>query len=264
MVVLPCRALPESIFDELQGGGLSERADDSPSIGCFSGIVGGTVVLSEVQELALGFQLRLASLLATLRKRKDTAARGPRLIALSRIDLRQAVESGTFRRELLAELEGLQIALPPLRARSPENLPLLIGAILERLRSHGYPEKTISPRALMSLERHQWPGNIAELERLIERLVVTTEGPTIGLEHLPEELLESKVDPLLLSFDLERPLGEIVDEVTDRLEAAYLRSVLAQNHGRIDHTATQSGLSRRSVSDKLKRLGIDKNEFRKT
>jgi DNA-binding NtrC family response regulator len=262
MVVLPCRALPESIFDGLLANDRSDhRGASMPTRSSFAGLADGTLVLSDVQDLALGFQTRLAASLARLRNRQGPL-QGPRLIALSRVDPAAAVEVGAFRRDLLAELDGTRIALPPLRARSPENFPLLIGTILERLRSYGLPDKTISPRALISLERHDWPGNVGELERLVERLVVTTPGPVIGLENLPEELLESKVDPLLLTFDSERPLGEIVNEMTDRLEEAYLRGVLAQNHGRIDHTAEQSGLSRRSVSDKLKRLGIDKNEYR--
>lgn len=257
LVVLPCNALPDTLLDAV----LSEKPAEKHAVGPH----GGTLVLSEVHELSQTNQAKLSSLLAREQSESQRPPHPitPRIIGLSRIDPATAVASGNLRRDLLAHFEGSIIHLPPLRDRDPENLPLLIDSILERLRSCGFAEKTIAPHALMSLERHPWPGNIAELEHVLERLVVTTPGPVIGLEHLPEYLLESAIDPLLFAFDVERPLAEVVAELTERFESAYLRKALAQNHGRVDHTATYSGLSRRSVSEKLRRYGIDKHEFRR-
>ena len=96
----------------------------------------------------------------------------------------------------------------------------------------------------------------------MELLVVTTAAPEIGPEDLPAHVLPTREEPFSLDFELSRPLMDITDELTERVERAYLLRVLDTYRGRIDRCAEHCGLSRRSISEKLRRYGIDKAEFK--
>ncbi|HEU5119051.1 MAG TPA: helix-turn-helix domain-containing protein, partial [Isosphaeraceae bacterium] len=150
--------------------------------------------------------------------------------------------------------------------RGPENIPLLVNHFLKRLEEQGLPFKSFSREALSALTRHDWPGNVRELEHLVEQVVMTTPGHEITLDDLPPQVLvhlpEPHETPFSLDFDLERPLPEITEELTERAEKAYLTRVLETYNGRIDRSAEHCGLSRRSISEKLRRYNIDKAQFK--
>ena len=152
-------------------------------------------------------------------------------------------------------------SVPPLRERA-EDIPLLVDHFLKRLQERRYPAKTFARETLARLARYDWPGNVRELEHLIEQLVVTTPGPVIEPEDLPPQIVSTREEPFSLDFDLDRPLQDITDELTERVERAYLLRVLETHRGRIDRCAEHCGLSRRSISEKLRRYRIDKAEFK--
>ena len=91
---------------------------------------------------------------------------------------------------------------------------------------------------------------------------MTTPGPTIEPENLPPHLVSTREEPFSLEFDLHRPLQAITDELTERIERAYLQRVLERHRGRIDRCAKHCGLSRRSISEKLRRYQIDKRDYK--
>ena len=91
---------------------------------------------------------------------------------------------------------------------------------------------------------------------------MTTPGPVIEPENLPPQIVSTREEPFSLDFDLHRPLQEITDELTERIERAYLQRVLERYRGRIDRCAAHCGLSRRSISEKLRRYRIDKADFK--
>ena len=109
---------------------------------------------------------------------------------------------------------------------------------------------------------YDWPGNVRELEHVLEQAMVTTPGPMIEPENLPPQIVARHDEPFTLDFDHRRPLPEITAEFTRRIECAYLQRVLEKYRGRIELCAKHCGLSRRSISEKLRRYQIDKRAYK--
>jgi two-component system response regulator AtoC len=267
LLVVNCAALPENLLEsELFGHekGAFTGADRQRK-GRFELADGGTLFLDEIGEIPPGMQAKLLRVLqdGTFERvgGTETLRSDVRILAATNIDLAGAVRSGTFREDLYYRLNVVSVELPPLRERA-EDLPLLIDHFLGRLRERGYPAKSFAREALTRLSCYEWPGNVRELENLVEQLVVTTPGPVIHAEDLPQHIVATQEEPFTLDFDLARPLQPIIDELTERIERTYLRRVLEQYRGRIDACARHCGLSRRSISEKLRRYGIDKAEFK--
>ncbi|MGC8642946.1 MAG: helix-turn-helix domain-containing protein, partial [Isosphaeraceae bacterium] len=126
----------------------------------------------------------------------------------------------------------------------------------------GMPPRSLTHETLSRLQRYDWPGNVRELEHVIEQMMVTTSGPVIEPENLPPQIVPHREEPFSLEFDHKRPLQELTDEFTQRIERAYLERVLEKYRGRIDRCARHCGLSRRSISEKLRRYQIDKSDFK--
>ena len=151
--------------------------------------------------------------------------------------------------------------MPPLRQRL-EDIPLLVDHFLLKLVERNLPRKTFSRLALSRLLSYDWPGNVRELEHVIEQATVTTPGAVIEPENLPAQIVARHDEPFSLEFDHRRPLPEITAEFTCRIECAYLKRVLEKYRGRIELCARHCGLSRRSISEKLRRYQIDKRDFK--
>jgi two-component system NtrC family response regulator len=184
-----------------------------------------------------------------------------RVIAATNLNLAAAVADGRFREDLYYRLNVVSIDLPPLRERL-EDIPLLVNHFLAKLVERGMPERTLAHETHSRLLRYDWPGNVRELEHVIEQMVVTTPGRVIEPENLPPQIVPHREEPFSLEFDHGRPLMELTDEFTQRIERAYLFRVLEKFRGRIDRCAQHCGLSRRSISEKLRRYQIDKAEFK--
>lgn len=272
LVAVNCAALPEYLLEsELFGHerGAFTGADRQKK-GRFELAEGGTLLLDEVGEMPLGMQAKLLRFLQDGRFERvggtESLSVDCRVVAATNVDLASAVAEGRFREDLFYRLNVVTVDLPPLRERSPENIPLLVDHFLKRLQEQGLPPKRFSREAMTMLARHGWPGNVRELEHLVERVVMTTLGDEIGVDDLPPQVLSTLSDlqePMFsLDFDLERPLPEITEELTERAERAYLVRVLETYRGRIDRCAEHCGLSRRSISEKLRRYNIDKAQFK--
>ena len=267
LVAVNCAALPEPLLEsELFGHEKgSFTGADRQKKGRFEQAGGGTLLLDEIGELPMGMQ---AKLLRVLQDGTFDRVGGvepirvdARVLAATNVDLVRAVAAGKFREDLFYRLNVVPIELPPLRERV-EDLPLLVDHFLERLAERRLPAKTFAREAISRLARYEWPGNVRELEHLVEQLVVTTPGPVIGPENLPAHLVSTREEPFTLDFDPQRPLTSITDELTERVERAYLERVLERYRGRIDRCAAHCGLSRRSISEKLRRYRIDKADFK--
>lgn len=262
-----CAALPEQLIEsELFGHerGAFTGADRQRK-GRFELASGTTLFLDEIGELPLGMQAKLLRVLqdgifervgGTESIRTDC-----RVIAATNLDLAAAVAAGRFREDLFYRLNVVSIDLPPLRERL-EDVPLLVNHFLAKLVERGLPSRTLAHETLSRLMRYDWPGNVRELEHLIEQLVVTTPGPVIEPENLPSQIVPHREAPFSLEFDHRRPLHELTEEFTERIERAYLVRVLEKYRGRIDRCALHCGLSRRSISEKLRRYQINKRDFK--
>ena len=267
LLAVNCAALPETLLEsELFGHARGAfTGADRQRKGRFELADSGTLFLDEIAELPPAVQAMLLRVLqdGTFQRvgGSETLRADVRILAATNIDLAAAVAAGRFREDLYYRLNVVTIELPPLRER-PEDIPLLVDHVVGRLRERGYPARTFARETITRLCGYAWPGNVRELENLVEQLVVTAPGPEIRVEDLPPHIVAASEEPLTLDFDLSRPLQEITNELVERVERAYLHRVLEHYRGRIDACARHCGLSRRSISEKLRRYRIDKTEFK--
>jgi DNA-binding NtrC family response regulator len=196
-VAVSCAALPETLIEsELFG---HERGAFTSALhsrkGRFELADGGTLFLDEVGELSAAVQVKL---LRVLQEREFERVGGTRtlnvdirLIAASNRDLDNEVKVGRFRQDLFFRLNVVPLALPPLRER-PEDIPLLAAHFVTKsAEKHGQPMPELQPELIDVLQEYEWPGNVRELENLIERLVVLSSGPSLGIEFVPEKMLRA-------------------------------------------------------------------------
>jgi two-component system NtrC family response regulator len=267
LVAVNCAALPEPLLEsELFGHerGAFTGADHQKK-GRFELAHRGTLFLDEIGEMPLGMQAKLLRVLQDGRFERvggtEAIQTNCRVIAATNLNLAHAVAAGRFREDLFYRLNVFSIEMPPLRKRL-EDIPLLADHFLLKLFERNLPRKTISRVALSRFLTYDWPGNVRELEHVIEQAVVTTREAVIEPENLPAHIVARHEEPFSLEFDHRRPLPEITNELTSRIECAYLKSVLEKYRGRIELCARHCGLSRRSISEKLRRYQIDKRDFK--
>src|SRR5262245_60044622 len=267
LVAVNCAALPEHLLEtELFGHerGAFTGADRQKK-GRFELAQGGTLFLDEIGEMPLGMQAKLLRVLQDGRFERvggvEQVQTDCRVIAATNLNLAEAVAAGRFRDDLFYRLNVFSIEMPPLRKRL-EDIPLLVNHFLDKLAERDLPVKTLSRLALSRLMTYDWPGNVRQLEHVIEQATVTTRGPMIEPENLPPQIVARHDEPFKLDFDHRRPLPEITAEFTTRIERAYLQHVLEKYRGRVELCARHCGLSRRSISEKLRRYQIDKRDYK--
>jgi formate hydrogenlyase transcriptional activator len=251
-----CAAIPQSLIaSELFGhekgaftGALQRR------LGRFEAADGGTIFLDEIGELPMETQI---SLLRVLQEREfeRVGSNQPikvdvRLIAATNRDLEVAVAQGTFRRDLFYRLNVFPIAVPPLRERA-EDIPLLVQYFVGRFaKGTGKSIRHIGKKTLEQLQAYSWPGNIRELQNVVERAVILCESDTFVVD---ESWLKRE------SGESPRPhegLSALADHAIEMIQAA-----LVESHGRISGptgAAAKLGIPRQTLESKIKRLGIDK------
>src|ERR671931_2130669 len=193
-VSVNCGAIPETLmeselFGHVKGAFTGAVAD---TIGLFSAAAGGTLFLDEITEVPPAVQVKLLRAIQEREIRRVGDARDVkvdvRLIAASNRDLVKAVADGVLREDLYYRLNGIPIHLPPLRERT-EDIPLLVAHFIGRVaKDIGKTVLGITPDALAVLERYHWPGNIRELENVIERAIVLGSGEQITPEAFPAAL----------------------------------------------------------------------------
>ena len=228
-VAVACAALPETLIEsELFGHekGAFTSADKMRK-GRFELAHGGTLFLDEISELTQAVQVKL---LRVLQERAFERVGGDktievdiRLIAACNRDLEKDVESGRFRRDLFFRLNVVPLVLPPLRQRQ-EDIPLLAAHFVAKAaEKHGRtPQPELDPELIEALVEYDWPGNVRELENIIERLVVLTTGPRLGVEFLPETM--QRALPKQAALGDETTLEGATAALKRRMIAAALKS----------------------------------------
>jgi len=193
-IKLNCGAIPETLLESELFGHEKGAFTDARARrrGRFEEADGGTLFLDEVGEMSLGAQVRLLRVLQdgefTRVGGNDVLKSDVRIVAASNVNLEQAVDSGSFRRDLFYRLSVFPIQLPALRDR-PEDIHLLVIHFLEHYKQRtGRFVQGISREALRSLISYDWPGNVRELENAIERAVIIAAGRQIELDDLPSAI----------------------------------------------------------------------------
>lgn len=258
-----CGAIPESLFEsELFG---HEKGAFTGAIqtrqGRFELADGGTLFLDEVGELPLEMQVKL---LRVLQERTFERVGGVtsvtvdvRLVASTNRDLGAEVAKGTFRQDLFYRLNVIPIQLPPLRSRK-EDIPLLAAHFIERFNERLNKNTSVSPEAIVRLCAWDWPGNIRELENVMERSVLLTESDVIlpsdlhGLGDAPDQFAG---DDDSAEYE-ELGLKEYVRAHTAKLERARIQKTLETEENNVTRAAKQLGISRKSLQTKMKEYGL--------
>jgi Nif-specific regulatory protein len=253
-----CAAFPDTLLEsELFGHTRgSFTGADRDKKGLFELAEGGVLFLDEVGETSPTLQVKL---LRVLQEREVRAVGGTRarhidvrLIAATNRDLATEVKRGGFREDLYYRLAVFPIAVPPLRERREDVLPLAQHFLELHGGREGKPGCRLDPRAAELLLAFPWPGNVRELENEMQRCVALIEaGGTVGAELLSDRITGC-FEP---AGDLVRP-GETLHAALDRLEAWLIRHTLDENHGRRAATARQLGVTREGLYKKMKRLRI--------
>jgi len=165
---------------------------------------------------------------------------------------------------LYYRLNVVRIDIPPLRDR-PEDIPLLVSHFVSKFTRPGKTPPVIAPEAMDALVAASWPGNVRQLENAIERACVTVRDGTIGLRNLPPDLggrPQAAGSKHPFQPDLARPLPDQLAELTAAFEERYLRRALKKTRGHVGKCAKITGLSRRSVTEKIGQYKIDKEQFK--
>lgn len=193
-IAVNCGAIPENLVEsELFGAKKgSYTGSTTDKKGLFEAANGGTLFLDEVGELSAATQVKLLRFLQNheIRRVGETEARylDVRIIAATNRDLQQAMHAGTFREDLYYRLNTFHLQLPPLRERKPVIPTLIRYFILKYKEAHGKDILDLEPAAQYALTRYPYPGNIRELENIVEHAIVLSDDGIIRLENLPEEV----------------------------------------------------------------------------
>ena len=234
-ISLNCAALPENLIEsELFGherGAFTGASEAKP--GQIELADGGTLFLDEIATLTLPLQTKLLRVLEDRQVQRLGGRQARkidfRLICATHEPLEEMPRNGKFREDLYYRIHVVPIQLPPLRERGGDVALLADYFLRVHLTANGLEQKRLTPDALAALEEHSWPGNVRELENLIQRLVIMVPGPTIGLEHLPQQLLAQSVtahEAILL------PEGGVrFDDEIRELEVALLEAALRRSDG---------------------------------
>ncbi|HYV35967.1 MAG TPA: sigma 54-interacting transcriptional regulator [Gemmataceae bacterium] len=267
MVAVSCAAVPEPLLEsELFG---HEKGSFTSAAGLRKGRFeladGGTLFLDEVGDIPMLMQ---AKLLRVLQERcfervggSESIAVDVRVVAATNRCLLAMVRNGTFREDLYYRLNVIKLDLPPLRQRQ-EDIPLLAVHFATKFARPNQPPKSLSPECMELLLRYCWPGNIRELENVIERVCISTPRDLVQTDDLPVEVVLSVKRGGHGSIDWSRPLPEVMDQVADRIERRYLRRALQRSQGNVGRCAKLCGLSRRCLSAKLAKYKFNKKKFK--
>jgi len=254
-ICVNCAAIPQSLItSELFGhekgaftGALQRR------VGRFEAANGGTLFLDEIGELPMETQIALLRVLQE-KEFERVGSNHPisvdvRVITATNRDLRAAVAAGTFRADLFYRLNVFPIAVPSLRERA-EDIPLLVEYFVARYsKESGKSIRHIGKQTLEYLRGYHWPGNIRELQNVVERAVILSETDTFVVDESWLVGVSAESSPKL-------GLSALDDREVEMIEAA-----LAETHGRISGpsgAAARLGVPRQTLESKLRRLGIDK------
>ena len=248
---IPRELLESELFGHMKGsftGALSHKK------GKVEMVDGGSLLLDEIGEMPLELQVRILRLIQEREIEKIGAASSTkvdvRIIAATHRDLAAMVAEGTFREDLYYRLLVVPVAIPPLRERA-EDIPELVLHFLEKFKlKHSRPDLTLPPGLLPYFSNYNWPGNVRQLENVLERIVLLSPASEITPEELPDFLFSQ--NPLREIAPIELPEEGISLE---SLEQELILRVLKKFNGNQTRAAQFLGLTRRTLAYRLEKIG---------
>jgi PAS domain S-box-containing protein len=259
-IKINCGAIPETLLEsELfgyeRGAFTGARTDGKP--GLFEVADRGSILLDEIGELPLHLQVKLLNLLEDKEVIRLGATRSRpidvRVIAASNMDLKKLVDDRKFRGDLFFRLNIIPIHIPPLRERKDDMFPL-ISSFLTKFNKIHKKRKRIIGEALDILMMYSYPGNIRELQNIIERLVVISESDLIGVRDLPLYIFEQKGDGgITKDFETNMNLNRLIKSI----EARFIEDAM-RKYGTTYNAAKHLGMSQSTVVRKMQKYNLKK------
>jgi two-component system response regulator HupR/HoxA len=260
-----CAALTDTLLEsELFGhkrGAFTGAHQDH--IGLFQRADGGTVLLDEIGDTSAAFQVKLLRVLQEGELRPvggtSTIRVNVRVIAATHRDLEEEVRAGRFRADLYYRLSGVSLALPPLRERSADIIPIADKILADARQELDLPDLVFADEALASLISYPWPGNIRELRNEIYRAAALADGPRIGSHGFSFRVRQGQNGSNLPGPQRFGPAAGTLQEQLDAIEATILKESMLRHRWNKTHAARELGLSRVGLRQKLRRLGMEES-----
>lgn len=263
-----CGAIPDTLLEsELFGhekgaftGAVKRR------LGKFEIASGGTIFLDEIGTLSLSTQIKLLHVLQDKKFQRlgsETEQQSDvRIIAATNARLKELCEKELFRWDLYYRLNVFPIHVPPLRERQ-EDIAMLAKQILQSLNQFGQKAiDDIEPYVMAALVRYEWPGNIRELENILERAYVLEKSSQLTCYSFPQEFFYTESNQADTGFYKKPTLKEIRRHEIERIEKNYLDELLHETRGRINQTAKTAGIGVRHLNLLMKKYGLVKESYK--
>lgn len=254
-VAINCGAVPENLIESELFGHEKGAFTDAKArrIGKFEHANGGTVFLDEIESMPMTLQIKLLRVLEERAIERlgsnEVMPLDLRIIAATKADLRELSEQGRFREDLYYRLNVVRVDIPALRQRR-DDIPMLFQHFaLIASNQYGRPVTPLSAERMHSLMTHDWPGNVRELRNLAERYVLLGESCTFDFDNRPITSGEQNGSMTL-------------PEQVERFEKMLIQAELAQHGGSIKDTLVSLGLPRKTLYDKMRKYGLDKNDYK--
>ena len=263
-VEVACGALPDNLLEsELFGhvAGAFTGAQQA-KVGKFQHADSGTIFLDEIGTASTAMQIKLLRILQEFQFEPvggvDTISVDTRVVLATNENLEKAVEEGRFRQDLFYRINVIHLELPSLRER-PADIPLLIEHFLQKtLKDVPKEIEGFTATAMEALVSYGWPGNIRELENVVQRAVLLTKSPQIDIDLLPPALLRNQSGNRSV---VAIARGQTLRDALEGPERQIILDVLRMNSFSRNQTADQLGINRTTLYKKMKRLGIDNIQF---
>ncbi len=267
-VGIHCGAIPDTLLEsELFG---HERGAftgaDRRRLGKFEIATGGTLFLDEIATITQAMQVKLLNVLQERTIQRVGGERDVevdvRILAATNIDLQEMTADGKFRKDLYYRLNVFPIEIPPLRDRR-DDIPVLVDLFVERLRPLHHKEIVgIEPAVLDAFFAYEWPGNIRELENLLERAFILETSPLLTSSSFPEELFAPGQANAKMRLDVAKSLADVRTRAASVAEREYLKRQLEAHRGRISTAATAAGITPRQLNKLMTKHGLKKEDFK--
>ncbi|MFH2029417.1 MAG: sigma-54 dependent transcriptional regulator [Bacteroidota bacterium] len=259
-VPVNCGALPETLFEsELFGyekGAFTGAIKTKPGLIEFA--ENGTFFFDEIGEMSLALQVKLLRLLEEQKIRRIGAQKekeiNVRIIAATNQNLEDAVQQNRFREDLYYRLNSIKIEIPPLRERREDIIPLFYHYMNELCAREGSNNKRITPEAEEAMVNYDWPGNVREIQNLINKAYYLCTNDVIQISDLP--LTVSKTTGKLNQSTLMKQFKDAKDVILEKFEIEYLNYHLKQHGGNISKTAEACGIDRRTIHRLVSKYNI--------
>lgn len=273
-IAVNCGAMPDTLIEsELFGHEKGAfTGADTQKAGLLVAADGGTLFLDEIAEMSADTQVKLLRVLQSGWVRPVGATRSEkvdvRIIAATNRDLRSEVKAGTFRLDLYYRLNVINIQMPALRERV-EDLPDLVDGIVARLSRDEAPPVQLGTSALEALGEYSWPGNIRELENIVERILLLHPDGEVCGEAVRRQLSDMELAPGHQDPTPEEatagfaPMGAAypVDWTLKEIEEVHIRRVLAEHKGNQTRAARSLGINVKTLYNKMRAAGMKREEF---